>query len=92
MTKLGMHCYISGKVQGVFYRQNTKEQAEARNLTGWVKNLADGRVEAMLYGQQDNIIDMLSWLETGPTKAKVTQVDSFTVEYQDVPSFTIIRE
>ncbi len=92
MTKIGRRCYVSGVVQGVFYRQNTKEQAEKRNLTGWVKNLPDGRVEALLFGDEDKVLNMLEWLAVGPDRAVVTHLDVFVADNEPYSSFEIIRE
>lgn len=90
MTKIGRHCFVSGVVQGVFYRQNAKEQATLRDLTGWVKNLEDGRVEVLLYGEEENIINMLEWLAIGPNRAVVTSLEVFEVELEPLTSFDVI--
>lgn len=90
MTKIGRHCFVSGVVQGVFYRQNTKEQATLRGLTGWVKNLDDGRVEVLLYGEEENIINMLEWLAVGPKRAVVTSLEVFEVELEPFTSFDVV--
>lgn len=90
MTKIGRHCFVSGVVQGVFYRQNAKEQATARGLTGWIKNLDDGRVEVLLFGEEDDIINMLEWLAVGPTRAVVTSLEVFEVELEPLTSFDVV--
>lgn len=92
MTKIGRHCYVSGVVQNVFYRQNTKEQATARGLTGWVKNLSDGRVEVLLFGEEEQILTMLEWLAIGPPKAVVTNLEVREAEVEPFTTFEIIRE
>lgn len=71
-----LHVYISGRVQGVGYRQSTYAEATQLGLTGWVRNLPDGRVEAVFEGGSDLQNDMLRWCQTGPTFAHVTDVDS----------------
>lgn len=89
MTKICRHCYVSGKVQGVFYRQNTKQQAKKLNLTGWVKNLDDGRVELIVCGEQDNVQKLLNWLPDGPPRAKVDNVATSELEFQEYNEFKI---
>lgn len=76
---------VSGRVQGVFYRASTREQAAALGLTGWVRNLADGRVELVACGPADVVAELEQWLYQGPRYAQVDQVlieditlDSFT--------------
>lgn len=87
-----VHLYISGIVQGVFYRQNTKEQALVLNLKGWVKNLDDGRVEAIVEGETGNINKLIQWCNKGPSHSKVENVEvieeNYTNEFSD---FVIIR-
>jgi acylphosphatase len=63
--------YISGRVQGVFYRAGTYETAQALNLTGWVRNLPDGRVEAVACGNVEQLAKLKTWLKKGPPMAKV---------------------
>lgn len=65
---------ISGRVQGVFYRASTRDQARARGLTGWVKNLPDGRVAAVFEGDREKIDGMLAWCRQGPPYAAVDEV------------------
>ncbi|MGB3835817.1 acylphosphatase [Castellaniella sp.] len=65
---------IEGKVQGVGFRAATVRQAHALKLGGWVRNLADGRVEALLQGPHQTVDQMLSWLLQGPPDARVRQV------------------
>jgi acylphosphatase len=65
---------ISGRVQGVFYRAYTRDQARARGLTGWVRNLPDGRVTAIFEGDREKIDAMLAWCGQGPPYAAVDEV------------------
>ena len=65
---------ISGRVQGVFYRAYTRDQAVARGLTGWVRNLPDGRVAAVFEGDREKIEGMLAWCRQGPPYAAVDEV------------------
>ena len=70
------HVYISGRVQGVFFRANTCKQARELALTGWVRNLPNGRVEAVFEGERENVEEMLSWCRTGTPPARVDHVDA----------------
>lgn len=69
------HVWISGRVQGVFFRYNTQQEAQARGLKGWVKNLPDGRVEAVFLGDRMRVQEMLEWCHRGPSGAWVRQVE-----------------
>lgn len=81
------HFLIAGKVQGVFYRAHMQQLARSLGFTGWVKNLADGRVEAILEGSEINLTAMLDWCREGPPHAIVSQVDvteePYTGDYTD---------
>lgn len=92
MTKIGRRCFVAGVVQGVFYRQNTKEQADERHLTGWVKNLNDGRVEALIFGEEEQVLNMLEWLAIGPERAVVTSLEIFDAAYEPFSTFEVLRE
>ena len=67
---------VSGRVQGVSYRASTVEAAEARNLTGWVRNLPDGRVELEAQGDTAQVDSLLDWCRQGPPAARVDGVDT----------------
>ena len=67
---------ISGRVQGVFFRDSTREKAEDLGLAGWVKNASDGRVEALFEGPSQSVREMLDWCEHGPSQASVKSVDA----------------
>lgn len=60
--KVQYHLYISGNVQGVGLRYTLKQKADLSNLTGWVKNLADGRIETVIQGEKNNVKEILAWL------------------------------
>ncbi len=87
MPKVRVHAFISGRVQGVFYRDNTKRAAEKLGLTGWVRNLPDGRVEVVAEGEKNDIDRLISYLHKGPLIAKVEKVDfnikKFIGEYSE---------
>ena len=65
---------VTGKVQGVGFRFSTVRRAHELGITGWVRNQEDGSVEALLQGTPDQIDDMLSWLQVGPPRAQVNDV------------------
>ena len=67
--------FISGTVQGVSYRASTQEQAQKRGIVGWVRNLQDGRVEAVAQGSKDKVAELVTWCRTGPPAAKVEMVE-----------------
>lgn len=68
------HLLISGRVQGVSYRFNAWQQAKQLELTGWVRNLPDGRVEMYIEGDADRLDNMIKWAQTGPRFATVTDM------------------
>ena len=70
-----MRCLISGRVQGVFFRDSTHQQAQQLNITGFAKNLADGRVEVLAYGDKTALSQLKHWLHQGSPMASVTRVD-----------------
>jgi acylphosphatase len=74
-----VHIFISGRVQGVFFRQFTQKKAQELGLVGWVKNLADGRVEAVIEGDKEKIDKLLTYLKQGPPLSKVENVK---IDYQ----------
>ena len=74
------HVFVSGKVQGVYYRANTRDTARERGVDGWVKNLEDGRVEAVFEGSEEDVEGMVEWCHTGSPRAEVDDVE---VEYED---------
>lgn len=75
MTNKRIHILVSGLVQGVFFRLNTKNKAKELNLKGWVRNLADGRVEILAEGKKEDLKRLLEWTYNGPPGAKVTKVE-----------------
>ncbi|MFG5864055.1 acylphosphatase [Metapseudomonas sp. CR1201] len=91
MARICLHGYVSGKVQGVYYRQSTQEQAERLELDGWVRNLADGRVEVLMEGEEDAVCELAGWLEQGPAEAKVTGVELQEQPLQGITGFIVRR-
>jgi acylphosphatase len=76
---------VTGKVQGVFFRQSLKVMAKKNDIFGWVKNLKDGRVEAVLEGNEENVSRLVEWAHGGPANARVEDVEirneKFTAEF-----------
>lgn len=70
-----VHLSVSGRVQGVFFRSNTREQAQQRGLTGWVRNTRDGRVAAEVQGPPDAVEQLIDECRTGPPAARVDDVE-----------------
>lgn len=82
---------ISGRVQGVGYRYSTREQASALGLVGWVRNLPDGRVEAMVEGNRSQVEKMVQWFHSGPPMAQVEAVEREARSPQKFQTFEIRR-
>jgi acylphosphatase len=72
--------FVTGLVQGVFFRDHTQRWATSLNLTGWVRNLRDGRVEVLAEGDKDKLDELISRLNQGPPSA---QVDSVNVRWEE---------
>jgi acylphosphatase len=92
MGKVRTHVFIEGRVQGVFFRANTREEASLLGLTGWVRNCWDGRVEAVFEGEREKVEKVIAWCKKGPPGAMVRDVeinweqvtgeyDTFSIEY-----------
>jgi len=73
MTKR-VHVFVSGRVQGVFFRAHTQEKARSLGLSGWVCNLPDARVEIVAEGEEVKIDSFLTWVRVGPSAARVEDV------------------
>jgi len=73
--KSKVHVIISGRVQGVWFRADTKDKAEQLGIGGWVRNTTDGKVEAVFEGDEENIKEMLDWCHHGPPSAEVENVE-----------------
>ncbi|MBS7654692.1 MAG: acylphosphatase [Candidatus Bathyarchaeia archaeon] len=78
--KVRAHLFISGFVQGVFFRHETRLRAIRNNVTGWVRNLPDGRVEAVFEGEKENVDAMIAFCRRGPPGAVVMKVE---VKWED---------
>jgi acylphosphatase len=71
---------IRGRVQGVFYRKTAEDQANALGLSGWVRNMSDGSVEAFAVGPKEKLLTYIAWCRVGPTHACVDSVEEFWKE------------
>ncbi len=80
-TTVATHVVVQGRVQGVFFRASTRDQARAHGVAGWVRNRADGAVEAWFEGPQHAVAAVTDWIvDGGPPHASVDQVDTEVVE------------
>tara|TARA_B100001750_G_scaffold93590_1_gene73819 strand:+ start:192 stop:470 length:279 start_codon:yes stop_codon:yes gene_type:complete len=70
-----IHIFVTGRVQGVFFRQSTKVVAIKNNVNGWVRNLDDGRVEIVGEGEESNINSFIDWCKTGPANSRVDEFE-----------------
>ena len=69
------HVIVSGRVQGVFFRMETKRAAEQRDVSGWVRNQTDGTVEAVFEGDRERVVSMIEWCKKGPPISRVKSVN-----------------
>ena len=76
MDKVRARVLVSGRVQGVCFRMYTEEEARKRELTGWVRNLPTGQVEALFEGPREAIEDMIRWCRQGPPAARVSKAET----------------
>jgi acylphosphatase len=82
------HLWVSGRVQGVWYRGACAEQARALGVSGWARNLPDGRVEVVAEGPAEAVGQLVGWCRLGPPAAQVTGVESEPEAPQGVHGFT----
>lgn len=80
--KTRVHIFVEGLVQGVFFRENTKSKAESLDIRGWVRNLEDGRVEAVFEGEKKAVEKMIEWTKKGPKFAVVKNIEVKWQEYK----------
>ncbi|MCS7095198.1 MAG: acylphosphatase [Thaumarchaeota archaeon] len=93
MTKLvRAHVWISGRVQGVFFRAHMKRVADDLGLRGWVRNLSDGRVEAVFEGPESSVLKAVEWCKKGPPMAVVKEVEVKWEEYTGSESRFYVRQ
>ena len=94
MSQKRVHVFVTGRVQGVFFRQATKVIAIKNNVTGWVRNLDDGRVEILIEGENKSVDSVIEWCNCGSANSRVHNIEvnnedhsgefeSFEVRYQE---------
>lgn len=84
-VKQCVRCLVSGRVQGVWYRAGTRDKARALGLSGYARNLADGRVEVLACGEPGAIEQLRRWLREGPPAAEVSGVECGEASEQEAP-------
>ena len=92
MRMQSAHFLVKGKVQGVFFRANTKTKAEELGIRGWVKNTAGGDVEIVAQGSTDQLKIFEEWCRKGPARARVDDFYSDETDAEEFDSFKIVRE
>lgn len=88
-TNRRVHVHVSGTVQGVAFRYYAQQKAQELGLAGWVKNLPDGRVEAVFEGDPDRVRDIVAWCESGPSSADVEDVTVEDETPESLPGFEV---
>lgn len=83
------HFRVTGRVQGVFFRDSTREVAQNLKLTGYARNMPDGSVEVLACGGRDALDRFEGWLHSGPPQARVADVEAVTVDVTKPPYFTV---
>ncbi|WP_217915085.1 acylphosphatase [Miltoncostaea marina] len=80
---------VHGRVQGVFFRDSCRQEAERRGVAGWVRNTADGTVEAVFEGPEEAVAAMVAWCSVGPPRAQVQRVEPLDEAPEGVRRFAI---
>ena len=83
MKQQRVHLLVSGRVQGVFFRQALKVIAKKNNVLGWVRNLADKRVEAILEGDSKSVKSVIEWIKIGPANSRVDDIEISNEEFKN---------
>ena len=89
--KKSIRLYITGTIQGVFFRAFIKENAEKYNVKGFVRNLEDGRIEVFLEGDADNVNKMIELCKKGPKHSKKEKVEEKEERFQDFKTFKVLN-
>ena len=88
MTTVTRRCFVSGRVQGVFFRASTARRASELDIDGWARNLPDGRVEVLAHGKRDDVDALCRWLWRGSPTASVSNVTVSDDDETPPPGFT----
>lgn len=83
--KRAIHCLVNGRVQGVCFRASARDRAVELGVTGWARNLPDGRVEVFAAGDAEAVDAFDEWLESGPPAARVDRVERESAAVEDAP-------
>ena len=89
--KKSVRLYVSGAVQGVFFRGFVKENAERYDIKGFVRNLEDGRIEIFLEGNTDDVNKMIEICKTGPKHSQIRNVEIKDEKFQDFKNFKVLH-
>ena len=85
--KVRVHMFVSGRVQGVFFRSETRQKARIHNVTGWIRNLPDGRVEVVFEGEDESVKKLIEFCKRGSPGARVTKteiaLETYIGEFRD---------
>lgn len=87
MSDMGYRVIVTGRVQGVCFRYSTAQEARKLNIVGHAKNLKDGSVEVLMYGQKNALQTLLIWLENGPSHAIVKTINIEEIEFVNKKGF-----
>jgi acylphosphatase len=91
MDNIRVRLFIKGRVQGVWFRDSTRQEAIRLGITGWARNIPDGRVEVLAEGPVDKVRSLIDWCQQGPPLARVDQVEeSFEEWTAEFNSFNIV--
>jgi acylphosphatase len=80
---------VHGEVQGVFFRDSTRAEAQRRGVAGWVRNCSDGTVEAVFEGDPDAVAALVRWCGSGPPRATVDRVDEEAADPEGLTTFEV---
>ena len=89
--KKSVRLYITGTVQGIFFRAFVKENAERNNIKGFVRNLEDGRVEIFLEGDSDSVNKMIEICKKGPKHSQIKNIEINLEKFQDFKTFKVLH-
>jgi len=90
VAKERMRVIVDGRVQGVFFRDSTRRAALDICVSGWVRNLSDGRVEAVFEGEPGAVAGAVAWTRAGPPRAVVTSLEEFAEQPEGLSGFEIV--
>lgn len=92
MAHICLQVSVSGRVQGVWFRRFTQQKAESYGVVGWVRNVSDGRVQAILCGDEKSVRQVESWMSQGPELSNVAEIISEQTEWQEYAAFSVLDD